>query len=179
MCMVWYARLFGVLRENALCAHDITYAGHYEKSLLHVNDSRCYLRKMKITITYAGHYEKSLLHVNDSRCYLRKRNITSDWIGLLCRLLKRHTPIFLDFFSKSLRFWYHKNRHIFVIIILKFHALIPLHLEENCKNSPILLTWWLPQVKNHVLAGFAVYSLKTVLHYSKETVSKQVSFMGP
>ena len=36
--MVWYARLFGVLRENALCAHDIKYAGHYEKSLLHDND---------------------------------------------------------------------------------------------------------------------------------------------
>ena len=44
-----------------------------------------------------------------------------------------------SFFSKLLRFWYHKNRHIFLIIILKFHALIPLRLEENCKNSPILL----------------------------------------
>ena len=22
------------------------------------------------------------------------------------------------------------------------HALIPLRLEENCKNSPILLIWW-------------------------------------
>ena len=59
--MVWYARLFGVLRENALCAHDITYAGHYERSLLRDNDSRCYLRKMKI--------------------------ISSDWIALLRRLL--------------------------------------------------------------------------------------------
>ena len=47
-----------------------------------------------------------------------------------------------SFFSKLLRFWYHKNRHIFLIIILKFHALIPLRLEENCKNSPILLIWW-------------------------------------
>ena len=47
-----------------------------------------------------------------------------------------------SFFSKLLRFWYHKNCHIFLIIILKFHALIPLRLEENCKNSPILLIWW-------------------------------------
>ena len=61
MCVVWYARLFGILRENALCAHDITYAGHYEKSLLRDNDSRYYLRKMKI--------------------------ISSDWIALLHRLL--------------------------------------------------------------------------------------------
>ena len=73
------------------------------------------------------------------------------------------------FFSKSLRFWYHKNCHIFLIIILKFHALIPLRLEENCKNSPILLTWWLPPVNNHVLASFAVYSLKTAPHFTKET----------
>ena len=50
-----------VLRENALCAHDIMYAGHYERSLLRDNDSRCYLRKMEI--------------------------ISSDWIVLLRRLL--------------------------------------------------------------------------------------------
>ena len=48
-------------RENTLHAHDITYAGHYEKSLLRDNDSRCYLRKIKI--------------------------ISSDWIVLLRRLL--------------------------------------------------------------------------------------------
>ena len=31
-------------------------------------------------------------------------------------------------------FWYHKNSYFFLIIILKFHALIPKHLEENIKN---------------------------------------------
>ena len=58
---MWYASLFCVLRENALCAHDITYVGHYEKSLLRDDDSCNYLRKMKI--------------------------ISSDWIALLRRLL--------------------------------------------------------------------------------------------
>ena len=53
--------MFGGLRENALFSHDITNAGHYEKSLLRDNDCRCYLRKMKI--------------------------ISSDWIALLRRLL--------------------------------------------------------------------------------------------
>ena len=33
VCVVWYNRLFGILRGNALGAYDITYAGHYEKSL--------------------------------------------------------------------------------------------------------------------------------------------------
>ena len=58
----------------------------------------------------------------------------------------------ISLFSKSLQFWYHKNRHIFLIIILKFHALIPLRLEENFKNSPILLIWWLPPIINHLLS---------------------------
>ena len=57
---MWYSRLFGVERENTLSAHDITYAGHYQKSLLR-NDSRCYLCNMKI--------------------------ISSDWIALLRRSL--------------------------------------------------------------------------------------------
>ena len=56
--------------------------------------------------------------------------------------LKGAWSFLFSFFSKLLRFWYHKNCHIFLIIILKFHALIPLRLEENCKNSPILLIWW-------------------------------------
>ena len=59
--MVWCACLFGVLKENALCARDITYVGHYEKSLLCDNDSHCYLHEVKI--------------------------ISSDWIALLRRLL--------------------------------------------------------------------------------------------
>ena len=33
-----YTRLFGVLEKNALGAHDITYTGHYEKSLCSDND---------------------------------------------------------------------------------------------------------------------------------------------
>ena len=48
MCMVQYAYLFGLLREKALGANDITYAGHYEKSLSSDNDLPCHLRKMKI-----------------------------------------------------------------------------------------------------------------------------------
>ena len=59
-----------------------------------------------------------------------------------CGQVKEAWSFLFSFFSKLLRFWYHKNRHIFLIIILKFHALIPLRLEENCKNSPILLIWW-------------------------------------
>ena len=43
-----YARLFGILRENALSAHDITYAGHYEKSLCSKNDTRWCWRKIEI-----------------------------------------------------------------------------------------------------------------------------------
>ena len=53
--------LFGILRENVLCAHEITYAGHYEKSLCSDNDPHCYLREMKL--------------------------ISSDWIALLRRIL--------------------------------------------------------------------------------------------
>ena len=63
--VAWYTRLFGFLSESALCAHDIMYVGHnYKKSLLGDNDSRCYLRKMKI--------------------------ISLDWIVLLRRLLIRN-----------------------------------------------------------------------------------------
>ena len=57
-------------------------------------------------------------------------------------LVKGAWSFLFSFFSKLLRFWYHKNCHIFLIIILKFHALIPLRLEENCKNTPILMIWW-------------------------------------
>ena len=53
----------------------------------------------------------------------------------------------VGFFSKLLRFWYHKNSYIFLIIILKFHALIPYRSEENIKNVPNLLIWWLPPYK--------------------------------
>ena len=56
-----FVRLFGILRENVLDAHDITYMGHYEKLLCTDNDSRCHLRKMKI--------------------------ISSAWIALLRKLL--------------------------------------------------------------------------------------------
>ena len=43
------------------------------------------------------------------------------------------------FFSKSLlQFRYHKNCHIFLIIILKFYILILLRLKENFKNLTIL-----------------------------------------
>ena len=68
--LVWH------LRENALCAYDITYAGHYEKSLLHDNDSHCYLRKIKI--------------------------ISSDWIALLRRLLMQVKFLILGINSSGL-----------------------------------------------------------------------------
>ena len=55
--MVQFSRLFDILRENALGAHDIKYVGHYEKSLCSDDDQR----KMKV--------------------------ISSDLIALLCRLL--------------------------------------------------------------------------------------------
>ena len=44
-----------------------------------------------------------------------------------------------EFFKKLWRFWYHKISYVFLIIILKFHALIPCRSEENIKNSLILL----------------------------------------
>ena len=47
---------------------------------------------------------------------------------------KAYSYFFFGFFSKSLRFWYHKNRHIFLIIILKFHVLIPLRLEGKLQK---------------------------------------------
>ena len=56
----------------------------------------------------------------------------------LKRILKKSSPIPLDF-SMFLWFWYHKNSYIFLIIILKSHALIPYRLEENIKNVPILV----------------------------------------
>ena len=56
-------RLLGVLRENALGSHDITYAGHYEKSLCSDDDPG----KMKI--------------------------ISLDWIALSCRLLIRNKAL--------------------------------------------------------------------------------------
>ena len=59
--MIWYVRLFGFLRENALCAHDVMYPGRYEKSLCSDNDPPCYSREMKI--------------------------IYSDWVALIRRLL--------------------------------------------------------------------------------------------
>ena len=42
-----YTHLFGIESEDALCAYDITFAGH-EKSLCSDNDLRCHWRKMKI-----------------------------------------------------------------------------------------------------------------------------------
>ena len=56
----------------------------------------------------------------------------------------RRGRIFLFLFSKSLlQFGYHKNCHIFLIIILKFYVLILLRLKENLKNLTILFrTVW-------------------------------------
>ena len=75
MCVAWYTRLFGFLSESALCAHDIMYVGHYKKSLLGDNDSRCYLRKMKI--------------------------ISLDWIVLLRRLLIRNIILLIRNYETS------------------------------------------------------------------------------
>ena len=43
-----YERLLGVLRENALGTHDITYADHHEKSLCSDNDPPCQSCEIKI-----------------------------------------------------------------------------------------------------------------------------------
>ena len=64
MGVIIHARLFGVLREKARYAHDITYAGHYEKSLLRDNDSRCYLPKMKIIFSFWTPLLRRLLIAN-------------------------------------------------------------------------------------------------------------------
>ena len=53
--------------------------------------------------------------------------------------LKKPALILLDLFQIYCDFWYHKNSYIFLIIILKFHALIPCCSEENIKNLPNLL----------------------------------------
>ena len=58
-----YMHLLGVLRENALGCHDITYTGHYEKSLYSDDDPG----KMKI--------------------------ISLDWIALSCRFLIRNKAL--------------------------------------------------------------------------------------
>ena len=61
---------------------------------------------------------------------------------------------FFLFSSKSLQFWYHKNCHIFLIIILKFYALILLRLEEK-ENTSSPRYWYVPVLVN---AGtFLVY----------------------
>ena len=75
-------------------------------------------------------------HIN-----MHYRPICINFANILIDTIKGAWSFLFSFFSKLLRFWYQKNRHIFLIIILKFHALIPLRLEENCKNSPILLIW--------------------------------------
>ena len=54
------------------------------------------------------------------------------------RVIKRARADPIGFFSKLLRFWCHKNCYIFLIIILKFHAVIPCRSEEIIKNVPIL-----------------------------------------
>ena len=44
--------LFDPLRENALGAHEITYAGHYEKSSCSTNEPCCHLRKKEAAEMY-------------------------------------------------------------------------------------------------------------------------------
>ena len=59
-------------------------------------------------------------------------------------ILKEPTPILL----KLLRFWYHKKWYIFLIIILKFHALIACCSEEIIKNVPILFIMVVTTINN-------------------------------
>ena len=99
--------------------------------------------KKGLFLTYFSHFlvtreklQKFLQHISQTHTY----TYFAHPIDTFC--LKGAWSFPFSFFSKLLRFWYHKNCHIFLIIILKFHALIPLRLEENCKNSPILLIWW-------------------------------------
>ena len=57
------------------------------------------------------------------------------------RILKEHTPTLLEFFSKLLGFWFHKNSHILLIIVLKFHAFIPCRSEENIKKRAYFIDY--------------------------------------
>ena len=65
-------------------------------------------------------------------------------------------------FFKVIVISYHKNSYIFLIIILKFHALIPCRLEANIENVPILLIAVVATIKiklwsSVVLVASAVY----------------------
>ena len=47
----------------------------------------------------------------------------------------------IGFFSKLLPFSYHKNSYIFLVIILKFHAIIPSHSEEKIKKRAYFIDY--------------------------------------
>ena len=68
------------------------------------------------------------------------------WKGQI--LVKEPAPILLDFFQIYCDFGSIRIVIIFLIIILKCHALIPCLLEENIKNVPILL---ITVVYNHYI----------------------------
>ena len=90
------------LNENAFGAHDITYAGHYEKSLYSDNDLHCHSCKMKI--------------------------ISSDWIAPLRSLLihliyHRRGRIFMWKWSKGqidLEFWFNLWTKEFPLLQVQF-----------------------------------------------------------
>ena len=68
MGVIIHARLFGALRENVLYSHEITYTGHYEKSLLRDNDSRCNLQQALYVYV---HFERAFsvsLYVHRCTC---------------------------------------------------------------------------------------------------------------
>ena len=62
----------------------------------------------------------------------------------------------IEFFSKLLRFWYRKKSYIFLMIILKFHVLIPYRSEENMKNVPNLLIMVVTTIKKLIIIRYLI-----------------------
>ena len=83
---------------------------------------------------------------------IRVHSCVRGWVG--DHIFKGTCSDPIGFFSKLLRFWYHKIGSIFLIIILKFHVLIPSCSEENIKNVPILLITVVTTIQNHNLPLF-------------------------
>ena len=84
VCVWCDTHAFDVLRENTPCAHDITYTGHYEKSVtLRDNDSHCYLHKMKIISSDLIALLRRLLMCDTCTCWAFCWPVTYTLISLL------------------------------------------------------------------------------------------------
>ena len=95
----------------------------------------------------------TLMHINAPNCSCGWS--TSTWVR----------RIYVRVYARAKTDWVPSSTNAFTNLFSSIIDLIPLRLEENCKNSPILLIWWLPLINNHLFLGLAVYSLKTAPHY--------------